>query len=90
MIVKLPTMESREIKNLIQNQILCRIAFKGTEYPYIAPFQYVYIKGTLYFQFTDYGKKMKLLEKDNRICVEIEKFQPNLSEYYMHACIKSC
>jgi len=82
MIIKLPTMEQHEIKNLIQNQILCRIAFKGTKYPYIAPFQYVYLNGTLYFQFTDYGKKMRLLEKDDRVCVEIEKFQPDLSEYY--------
>jgi nitroimidazol reductase NimA-like FMN-containing flavoprotein (pyridoxamine 5'-phosphate oxidase superfamily) len=26
-------------------------------------------------------KKMNLLQKDNRVCVEIEKYQPNLSEY---------
>jgi len=37
--------------------------------------------GSLYFHFTDYGKKMRLLEKDKRVCVEIEKYRPDLSEY---------
>lgn len=80
-IVKLPRMAKHEMERLIREQMLCRIAFKGTEYPYIAPFQYVFMDETLYFHFTDYGKKMKLLERDKRVCVEIEKFRPDLSEY---------
>ena len=81
MIVRLPQMEKREIEKLIREQMLCRIAFKGDKYPYMAPFQYVYMNGSLYFHFTDYGKKMRLLEKDNRVCVEIEKYRADLSEY---------
>ena len=61
--------------------MLCRIAFKGDEYPYMAPFQYVLMNGSIYFHFTDYGRKMRLLEKDKRVCVEIEKYKPDLSEY---------
>jgi nitroimidazol reductase NimA-like FMN-containing flavoprotein (pyridoxamine 5'-phosphate oxidase superfamily) len=74
-------MNEHEIERLLREQILCRIAFKGDEYPYMAPFQYVYMDGSLYFHFTDYGKKMKLLEKDKRVCVEIESYKPDLSEY---------
>jgi len=81
MIVKLARMDKHEVKKIIQEQFLCRIAFKGDNYPYIAPFQYVSMNDTLYFHFTDYGKKMKLLDRDNRVCVEIEKYQPDLSEY---------
>jgi nitroimidazol reductase NimA-like FMN-containing flavoprotein (pyridoxamine 5'-phosphate oxidase superfamily) len=81
MLVKLPTMTPTEITALLQDQILCRIAFKGANYPYIAPFQYVYMDHKLYFHFTDYGRKMKLLKQDNRVCVEIEKFEPDLSDY---------
>jgi nitroimidazol reductase NimA-like FMN-containing flavoprotein (pyridoxamine 5'-phosphate oxidase superfamily) len=81
MVVKLPLMDSEEIQSLIQSQMLCRIAFRGQQYPYIAPFQYVYLNGALYFHFTDYGRKMKLLEVDDRVCVEIEQLQPDLSEY---------
>lgn len=81
MVVKLPLMDSEEIQSLIQSQMLRRIAFRGQQYPYIAPFQYVYLNGALYFHFTDYGRKMKLLEVDDRVCVEIEQLQPDLSEY---------
>jgi len=78
---KLPRMDKTEIEKLIREQMLCRIAFKGGRHPYMAPFQYVFVDGTLYFHFTDYGKKMKLFERDKRVCVEIEKYQPDLSEY---------
>lgn len=74
-------MSEDEIDRLIREQIICRIAFKGEKYPYLAPFQYVYINGSLYFHFTDYGRKMTLLEKDKRVCVEIESYTKNLSEY---------
>ena len=80
-LVKLPKMDGEEINNLLKNQLLCRIAFKGDKYPYMAPFQYVLMHGSLYFHFTDYGRKMKLLDKDKRVCVEIEKYRSDLSEY---------
>jgi nitroimidazol reductase NimA-like FMN-containing flavoprotein (pyridoxamine 5'-phosphate oxidase superfamily) len=74
-------MSRDEIQQLIKEQFLCRIAFRGDEYPYITPFQYTVMDETFYFHFTDYGKKVRLLEKDNRVCVEIERYKPNLSEY---------
>lgn len=80
-IFKLPKMDKREIEKLIQEQTLCRIAFKGEEYPYMAPFQYIWMNGSIYFHFTDYGRKMKLLEKDKRVCVEIEQYKSDLSKY---------
>ena len=80
-VVRLPKMEKSEIEKLLEEQMLCRIAFRGDKYPYMAPFQYVLMDGSLYFHFTDYGKKMRLLGKDKRVCVEIEKYRPDLSEY---------
>ncbi len=80
-IVKLPRMTEDEIDQLIQEQVLCRIAFKRETHPYIAPFQYVCMNGVIYFHFTDYGKKMSLLERDNRVCVEIEGYEKDLSKY---------
>jgi len=74
-------MEKFEMEQLLQEQMLCRIAFKGDKYPYMAPFQYVLMDGSLYFHFADYGKKMRLLERDKRVCVEIEKYRPDFSEY---------
>ena len=78
---KLPKMNAAEVKELLEEQILCRIAFCGKQGPHIAPFQYALVNGQLYFHFTDYGKKMELLEEGNLVCVEIEKYTPDLSEY---------
>ena len=80
-IFKLPKMTKQEMWKLIRRQRLCRIAFKGAEYPYMAPFQYVVLNDILYFHFTDYGRKMKLLGDDQRVCVEIEEYKEDLSEY---------
>jgi len=79
--VKLPRMDTKEIDRLLREQFLCRIAFKGSDHPYVAPFQYAYIDGIMYFHFTDYGKKMNLLERDARVCVEVESFTKDLNEY---------
>ena len=79
--IRLPKMGEDEIAELIDDQMLCRIAFKGDEHPYIAPFQYIQMGDSLYFHFTDYGKKMKLIGKDKRVCVEIEAYSPDLSRY---------
>ena len=78
---KLPRMTESEIKQLIREQMICRIAFRGKEHPYIAPFQYVFMNGSLYFHFTDYGRKMKLLMQGEPVCVEIEEYRPDMSEY---------
>jgi len=80
-VLRLPRMKKDEIKKLIKEQFLCRIAFRGDDYPYIAPFQYVFMNETLYFHFTAYGRKMKLMEKDKQVCVEIEQYKPDLSQY---------
>jgi nitroimidazol reductase NimA-like FMN-containing flavoprotein (pyridoxamine 5'-phosphate oxidase superfamily) len=64
-------MKRSEIERLIKEQFLCRIAFRGEEYPYIAPFQYVLLDGILYFHFTSYGRKMQLMKEDKQVCVEV-------------------
>jgi nitroimidazol reductase NimA-like FMN-containing flavoprotein (pyridoxamine 5'-phosphate oxidase superfamily) len=79
--VKLPSMSRKEVDNLISQQFLCRIAFRGKDSVYIAPFQYVFMKKHLYFHFTDYGNKMLLFREGFQVCVEIEKYSPDLGEY---------
>lgn len=77
----MPKMNEKEIKKLVSEQFMCRIAFRGAAQPYIAPFQYVVMDDVLYFHFTDYGKKMSLFKQRPPVCVEIERYTPDLSEY---------
>lgn len=79
--VKLPQMSENEIKKIISQQKICRIAFIDDEYPYIAPFQYLYYNDHFYFHLTDYGKKMEILNKNNNICVSIEQLEPDLKTF---------
>lgn len=79
--VKLPKMSEEEMDRMLHEQFLCRIAFRGQENPYIAPFQYVVVEDKMYFHFTDYGRKMRLVNEGNPVCVEIERYLPDLSKY---------
>ena len=81
-VVKLPKMNEEEINRALNEKNLCRIAFIDGRYPYISPFQYVYINNQLYFHFTDYGKKKRILSENPNICVSIEHFEQDLSNYY--------
>lgn len=80
-LVKLPKMTKMEVAKLIKEQMICRIAFRGEKSPYIAPFQYTFFNGHLYFHFTNYGRKIELLKQDEPVCVEIEKTTPDMREY---------
>ncbi len=79
-LLKIPLMNKEEYDNLIQEEYICRIAFLG-EYPYIAPFLYVFDEEFLYFLSTKYGKKIELFRENPDVAVEIEKYNDNLTEY---------
>ena len=79
--LRLPKMEEYEIEELIDEQRICRIAFKGGSYPYLAPFLYVVRDGTMYFHSTDYGRKMRFIEEDSKACVGVERLKQDMSEY---------
>ena len=72
-ILKIPRMEKQEYDRLIEKGYVCRIAFQGEKYPYIAPF--------LYFLSTKYGKKIDYFRKSPYVSVEIEKYTKDLSSY---------
>ncbi len=74
-------MSEEEVKKVIEEQNLCRIAFIDDQFPYIAPFQYLYLNNALYFHITNYGKKIEILSKNKNVCVAIEKFSQNLSVF---------
>lgn len=80
-VYKLPEMENSEIEKLIRDQIVCRIAFRGEDYPMMSLFQYTRLDGSLFFHFTEYGKKIESLAKDNRVCVEIEELGEDLGTF---------
>lgn len=79
-IFKIPFMTKKEYDAFINQQHLSRIAFKG-DYPYVAPFLYVFDGNFIYFRSTKYGKKVDLLKKDPQVAVEIEHYESDMSQY---------
>ncbi len=81
--VKIPSMSKEEYDNLIKETHVSRIAFLGGDYPYIAPFMYVFDEDEkfLYFLSTKYGKKIDLINKNPHVAVEIEKYSHDMSQY---------
>jgi nitroimidazol reductase NimA-like FMN-containing flavoprotein (pyridoxamine 5'-phosphate oxidase superfamily) len=80
-LVKIPHMEKKEYDQLIGEGYISRIAFNGKEYPYIAPFLYVFDGRFMYFLSTKYGKKMQYYQENPAVSVEVEHYSPNLSRY---------
>ncbi|MDG3548098.1 pyridoxamine 5'-phosphate oxidase family protein [Methanobacterium formicicum] len=64
-ILKIPAMEKEEYDRFIAEEYVSRIAFKG-DYPYIAPFLYVFNGKNIYFLSTQYGKKVELFRSNPR------------------------
>ncbi len=80
-IFKIPRMEKNEYDRLIQDNYICRIAFRGDSFPYIAPFLYNFDGKYLYFLPTRYGRKIDYFHQDPHVSVEIEYYSKDLSSY---------
>ncbi len=81
--VKIPKMSKEEYDKLISENHISRIAFTGDDFPYIAPFMYIFDdhEKFLYFLSTNYGKKIDLFQKNPNVAVEIEKYSEDMSSY---------
>ncbi|HOT05984.1 MAG: Pyridoxamine 5'-phosphate oxidase [Methanosaeta sp. PtaB.Bin039] len=79
--LKLPRMEKAEYDRLIEEEHICRIAFRGESHPHIAPFLYTFDKRHMYFISTRYGRKIRYFGQDPRVSVEVERYSPDLSSF---------
>ena len=80
-IFKIPRMEKYEYDQLIQDNYICRLAFRGDGFPYIAPFLYNFDGKYLYFLPTRYGRKIDYFHQDPHVSVEIEYYSSDFSSY---------
>jgi len=78
-VFEIPALSQEECKNIITAEYLCRIAFHGEKYPYLAPFIYVWQNTHLYFLSANYGAKIKYFRDNPLVVVEIEQTVPDLS-----------
>ena len=80
-ILKIPPMEKQEYDQLIRDSCVCRIAFRGDTFPYIAPFMYVFDGKYMYLLPTRYGRKIDYFRQSPAVSVEVDSFSPDMSCY---------
>lgn len=78
-ILKIPRMKKPEYDKLIRDSWVCRIAFRGDTFPYIAPFLYVFDGKYMYFLSTRYGRKIDYFRKSPSVSVEVDSFSRDMS-----------
>lgn len=81
MVFKLPSMKKQEYDRLIEEEYICRIAFKGESHPHVAPFLYIFDGKFMYFLSTNYGKKVIHFRQNPAVTVEVERYSPDLSSF---------
>lgn len=77
----LPDMSHREMDELLNKQLICRITFHDEPYPYTLPMEYYYTGDVMYFHFTTTGKKIDLLNRNPNVTVEVDSSDENLTDY---------
>ena len=80
-VFKMPRMAKSEYDRLVEDQYICRIAFKGDLYPHIAPFLYVFDGRFMFFLSSNYGRKIQYFQDNPLVTVEIEQYSPDLSHF---------
>ncbi len=64
--------DTREIESIINRSDVCRIALSENNSPYIVPVCFGYRDNCLYFHSAAGGKKIDIINKNNRVCFEFD------------------
>jgi hypothetical protein len=60
------------IQEILEKGIVCRLGLYDGQYPYVVPMNYGYRDGRLYFHCAAEGRKIDMLKKNDRVCIEVD------------------
>jgi nitroimidazol reductase NimA-like FMN-containing flavoprotein (pyridoxamine 5'-phosphate oxidase superfamily) len=60
------------IYSILKSSETCRIAFCDNKWPYIIPMNFAYDNGFIYLHSAREGRKIDILNENNRVCFEID------------------
>jgi len=64
--------EETEIHEILEKALVCRLGLYDGRYPYVVPLNYGYRDGRLYFHSAREGRKIDILKKFDRVCIEVD------------------
>lgn len=59
------------IEDILKTNTVCRVGFYDGDYPYIIPMNYGYKDNIIYLHSALEGKKIELIQKNNKVCFEV-------------------
>lgn len=66
------TVDQKEMERIILKAEVCRLGLVDGDRPYVVPMSFGYHENALYFHTGKKGRKMEILNKNNRVCFEME------------------
>lgn len=60
------------IQEILEKELVCRLGLYDGQYPYVVPMNYGYRDGRLYFHCAAEGRKIDMLKKNDRVCIEVD------------------
>lgn len=64
--------DPQELENIIRSSPVCRIGLCEGDRPYVVPVCFGYEAGRIYIHTYPGGKKMEILRKNPKVCIEID------------------
>lgn len=64
--------DEAETQEILEKGLVCRLGLYDGKYPYVVPLNYGYRNGCMYFHCAREGRKIDILKKNGRVCIEVD------------------
>jgi hypothetical protein len=64
--------DEAEIQEILEKGLVCRLGLYDGLYPYVVPLNYGYRNGCMFFHSAREGRKIDILKKNGRVCIEVD------------------
>ncbi|MEL7655290.1 MAG: pyridoxamine 5'-phosphate oxidase family protein [Bacillota bacterium] len=67
-----------DIEAILKKAFVCHLGLTDGDQPYIVPMNFGYQDGYIYLHGAKEGRKIDIINKNNKVCFEMELFQPEI------------
>lgn len=75
-----------DIEAVLKKAFVCHLGLADGDQPYVVPMNYGYEDGHIYLHGAAKGRKIDVIKKNNKVCFEMETFQPEIVKVGEQPC----
>lgn len=72
--------ELEEIEAILNEGFVCHLGLVDGDQPYVVPMNFAYQDGVIYLHSAAKGRKLDLIETNNKVCFEVEITTPEIAK----------